>query len=87
MRWTRLSCCRFDDTQVQAQISGLADNLGNFLRRLALPSCLAPGSMTPLREKLIKIGAKMVRHARCGTFKLDEIAVPRSLFATILAPV
>ena len=36
------------------------------------------------REKLIKIGAKVVRHARYVTFQLAEVAVPRSLFAAIL---
>ncbi len=37
-----------------------------------------------LREKLIKIGAKVVRHGRYITFQLAEVAIPRSLFANIL---
>ena len=37
-----------------------------------------------MREKLIKISAKVVRHARYVTFQLAEVAVPRKLFATIL---
>ncbi len=37
-----------------------------------------------LREKLIKIGAKVVRHGRSVTFQLAEIAIPRRLFAEIL---
>ncbi len=37
-----------------------------------------------LREKLIKIGAKVVRHGRYVTFQLAEVAVPRSLFQKIL---
>ena len=36
-------------------------------------------------EKAIKIGAKVVRHAREVTFQLAEVAVPRALFAAILA--
>ena len=40
--------------------------------------------MTTLREKLIKIGAKVVRHARYVTFQMAEVAVPRELFAAIL---
>ena len=39
------------------------------------------------REKLIKIGAKNMRSTRYITFKLAEVAVPRSLFKTILARV
>ena len=34
--------------------------------------------------KLIKIGAKVVRHARYVTFQLAEVAVPRKVFAAIL---
>ncbi len=37
-----------------------------------------------LPEKLIKIGANVVRHGRYITFQLAEVAIPRSLFANIL---
>ncbi len=40
--------------------------------------------MTTLREKLIKIGDKVVRHGRYVTFQLAEVAIPRTLFADIL---
>jgi hypothetical protein len=58
--------------------------LGNFLRRIALPQGVKHWSLTTLREKLIKIGAKVVRHARYVTFQMAEVAIPRSLFETIL---
>jgi len=41
-------------------------------------------SWTTLREKLIKIGAKVVRDAKYVTFQLAEVTVPRELFAVIL---
>ncbi len=41
-------------------------------------------SLTTLREKLIKIGAKVVRPGRYITFQLAEVAIPRSLFADIM---
>ncbi len=41
-------------------------------------------SLTTLREKLIKIGAKIVRYGRYITFQLAEVAIPKSLFANIL---
>jgi len=41
-------------------------------------------TMTTLREKLVKIGAKVVRHARHVVFQLAEVAVPKELFAVIL---
>ncbi len=62
----------------------LAYNLGNFLRRLALPKSVKHWSLTTLREKLIKIGAKVVTHARYVTFQMAEVAIPQRLFNTIL---
>ena len=84
LKWTRLSCCRFAANQVRLQLFALAYNLGNFLRRLALPPDVKHWSLTTLREKLIKIGAKIVRHARYVTFQMAEVAIPRKLFREIL---
>jgi len=84
VKWTRLSCHDFVDNQVRLQLFVLAYNLGNFLRRLALPVSVRHWTLTTLREKLIKIGAKVVRHARYVVFQLAEVAIPRSLFAAIL---
>ena len=82
--WTRLSCRNFRDNQARLQLFALAYNLGNFLRRLALPRSVKHWSLTTLREKLIKIGAKVVRHSKYVTFQMAEVAVPRELFAAIL---
>src|SRR3984893_11850837 len=41
-------------------------------------------SLTSLREKLVKIGAKFVAHGRYMTFQMAEVAVPRDLFRRIL---
>jgi hypothetical protein len=65
VKWTTLSCRTFKDNQTRLQLFALAYNLGNFLRRLALPKPLRHWSLTTLREKLIKIGAKVTRHAKC----------------------
>ena len=40
--------------------------------------------MTTLRERSIEIGAKIIRHGRCVTFQLAEVAVPKASFAEIL---
>ena len=76
LKWTRLSCRRFKDNQVRLQLFALAYNLANFLRQLALPRPVRTWTLTTLREKLIKIGAKVVHHARAVTFQLAEVAVP-----------
>ena len=84
LNWTRLSCHDFVDNQVRLQLFALAYNLGNFLRRLALPKSVKKWSLTTLREKLIKIGAKVVSHSRYVVFQMAEVAVPRLLFREIL---
>lgn len=84
VRWTKLSCRTFKDNQTRLQLFALAYNLGNFLRRLALPKPVQHWSLTTLREKLVKIGAKVTRHSKYVTFQLAEVAVPRRLFAAIL---
>jgi hypothetical protein len=84
LRWTRLSCRAFRDNAVRLQLFALAYNLANFLRSLALPDQVAQWSLTTLREKLVKIGARTVRHGRYLVFQLAEVAVPRALFAAIL---
>ena len=64
IRWTRLSCRKFRNNTVRLQLHALAYNLGNFMRTLALPKAVEHWSLTTLREKLIKIGAKVVSHGR-----------------------
>ena len=84
LRWTRLSCRAFRANAVRLQLFALAYNLANFLRTLVLPDEVAQWSLTTLREKLVKIGARIVRHGRYVVFQLAEVAVPRALFAAIL---
>ena len=79
-----LSCMRFRDNAVRLQLHALAYNLANFMRTLALPKEVEHWSLTTLREKLVKIGAKVVRHGRYVTFQLAEVAVPKDLFRKIL---
>jgi len=84
VKWTKLSCRTFKDNQTRLQLFALAYNVANFLRRMALPKEVDHWSLTTLREKLVKTGAKVVRHSKYITFQLAEVAVPRRLFAAIL---
>jgi hypothetical protein len=83
IKWTRLSCRSFAAIAVRLQLHALANNLGNFLRTLVTPES-KDLSLTALKEKLIKIGAKVVRHGRYVAFQMAEVAIPRNLFADIL---
>jgi hypothetical protein len=66
------------------QSFALAYNLANALRQLALPRSARKWNPTSLREKLVKIEAKVVIHPKYVIFPLAEVAVARKLFAAIL---
>jgi len=87
VKWTRLSCHDFADNAVRLQLFALAYNLGNFLRQLALPKSIRHWSMTTLRERLIKIGAKVVSHARYTIFQMAEVSMSREVFGSILGKI
>ena len=84
LKWTRLSCMRFAANAVRLQIHALAYNLANFLRTLATPEGIETWSLTSLRKRLIKTGARLVRHARYAVFQFAEAALPREVFAGVL---
>ena len=62
-----------------------AYNLDNFLRRLVLPQKIKHWSLRTLLTKLIKIGAKVVRHSRIVTFQMAEVAVSQEVWAELLS--
>jgi hypothetical protein len=87
LKWTRLSCKSFKANAVRLQLHALAYNLANFLRTLALPKAIADWSLTSLRDRMIKVGAKAIRHARSIILQLAEVAVPSNLWAQMLATI
>lgn len=84
LKGTRLSCRRFAANQVRLHLHALACTLANFLRTLGTPDGIDAWSLTSLRERLVKTGARLVRHARYAIFHLAEAALPRSVFAGVL---
>jgi hypothetical protein len=85
LNWTRLSCHDFVDNQVRLQLFALAYNLGNFLRRLALPQRVREWSLRNLRVKLIKIGAKVgeLATARNRLEQNDQWSLQEGLFEPV----
>jgi len=88
LHWPRLSYHRFVANQVRLALFVLAFNLGNFLRRLALPDSVRHWSLRSIQAQLIKIGAKVVRHARQVIFQMAQLQrnswrIPRMLTVTI----
>src|SRR5450830_930769 len=84
LSWTRLSCTRFASNQVRLALFILPYNMGNFLRRFALPSKVAHWSLSSIQLKLIKIGAKVISHSRRTIFQMAEVAVSEGLFSALL---
>jgi hypothetical protein len=50
--------------------------MGNLLRRLALPNQIKDSSLRTMQEKLVKIGARVVSHARYVTFQMAVLLRP-----------
>ena len=84
LNWTRLSCKRFVSNQVRLWLFVLEYNLGNFLRRLVLPGKIKHWSLRSLLTKLIKIGAKVVKHSGYVTFQMAKVAISKKIFTEIL---
>jgi regulation of enolase protein 1 (concanavalin A-like superfamily) len=69
---------------VRLQLHALACNRASFLRSIDLPEAMADWSLTSLQLKLLKIGARVMRHARGITFQLAEVAVTGPIVRAIL---
>jgi regulation of enolase protein 1 (concanavalin A-like superfamily) len=73
--------------EARLQLHALAYNLGVFVQGTDLPEQIADWSLTSLQTRLIKIGARVVRHARAITFQLADVTVSGDLFNQILAAI
>jgi len=75
---------RIEDTDMVRKVEGAMEAILESLRWLGLPRAIKDWPLRSLQVKLIKMGGRMVRHARRIIFQLAEVAVPRDLFAGIL---
>jgi Transposase DDE domain group 1 len=84
LHWTRRSCHTFLAHPVRLALCILAYTLGHCLRRLAVPAAVKDGSLRRVPVQCIKLGGRLVRHARRLVFQLAEVAVPRGLSQGVL---
>src|ERR1700741_2236027 len=84
LKMTRLSCHRFRSNEVRLMLSLLAYNFGNLWRRLVLPKRIDHWSLTSLKQRLVKTGGRLVKHARYYWFLLAEGHLTRRLFGSML---
>jgi hypothetical protein len=75
-----------DTTSKSASSPGACDetDFGNFPFALTVPDSVSHWSLTTLRDRLVKIGAKIVHDGRSITFQMAEVMVPRTLFQHII---
>lgn len=83
LSWTRLSCTRFIANQVRLALF-VAYNLGNLMRRFALPQEVSHWSLRSVQLELVKIGARVTSHSRRTIFHCAEVAISAALFADLL---
>jgi hypothetical protein len=79
VKMTRLSWHRFRFNEVRLWLSVVAYNLGNLWRRLVLPQRAEKWSLTSLQQRLVKTGARLIKHARYYWLLLAEGHVTRPL--------
>ena len=84
MKMTRLSCHHSRSNEVRLWLSVLAYNLGNLWRRLVLPKKIDHWSLTSLKQRLVKTGGRLVKHARYYWLLLAEGHLTRRVFGSIL---
>ncbi|TNC94358.1 MAG: transposase IS4 family protein [Stygiobacter sp.] len=65
VKWTRLSCRTMKADAARLQLHALAYNLSNFLCILALPEEMESWSLTTIRDRVVKTGAKVIAHTLC----------------------
>ena len=70
----------------QYTLRACSSNVNNTSRFIVLgrPFDFVRDTFDEVMGKLIKIGAKVVRHSRQIIFQMAEVAVPRELFRAIL---
>lgn len=82
-----MSCRTFAANAARLQLHALAYTLCNFLPTVATREPIKEWSLTSLREKLIKAGAKLVSRSRSVAFQMAEVAIPRMFFTETLWPI
>ncbi|MFH1227336.1 MAG: transposase [Planctomycetota bacterium] len=84
LNWTRLSCQRFVENETRLKLFIMAYNLGNFLRTLVLPEGIKHWSLRSIQLKLIKIGGRLIKHARYYCLLLAETMINHKIFSGLL---
>jgi hypothetical protein len=83
----RDSCKRRRDNEVRLQLDALGYNLATFLCQIEVPEAMADRTLTSQQLRLIKIGARVLRHAVAISFQLAKVAPTRASVSSIRAAI
>ena len=84
LNWTRLSCQAFKENEARLNLFIMAYNLGNIFRTLALPETIKSWSLRTIQLKLIKLGGRLIKHARYYYLLLAETTINEQLWQSIM---
>ena len=84
LNWTRLSCQGFEENEARLKLFIMAYNLGNIFRTLVLPEGIQDWSLRTIQVKLIKIGGRLIRHARYYYMLLAEVHIKEWIWRGIM---
>ena len=84
LNWTRLICQGFEENEVRLKLFIMAYNLGNIFRALVLPERIRDWSLRTIQLKLIKIGGRLIRHARYYYLLLAETTINERIWESIM---
>lgn len=85
INWTRLFCKRFRANEDRLRPHAHGPHLGSFIHRTDLPEEIVGWSLISIQSRLLKIGARVVRHARKIMFQKAEVALSGDVFGQIIA--
>jgi hypothetical protein len=84
LNWTRLSSQGFRENEVRLNLFIMVYNLGNIFRTLALPEIIKSWSLRTIQLKLIKLGGRLIKHARYYYLLLAETTINEQLWKGIM---
>ena len=84
LSWTRLSCQGFKENEVRLKLFIMAYTLGNIFRTLALSEKIRSWSLRTIQLKLIKMGGRLIKHARYYYLLLVETTINERIWKSIM---
>ena len=87
LNWTRLICQRFAENEMRLKLFIMAYNMWNIFRTMVLPEGIKDWSLRTIQLKLIKIGGRLIKHARYYYMLLAEVSIKEWIWRGIMSKI